>query len=70
MLDLSTLYRLGSGKTRSISPENPTGAPGKGGMCPLEQGSAQRAARDLGHRLEGQSLHRHAGAVNGRNRRH
>ena len=48
MLDLSTLYRLGSGKTRSISPENPTGAPGKGGMCPLEQGSAQRAARDLG----------------------
>ena len=48
MLDLSALYRIGNAKTRSISPENPTGAPGKGGMCPLEEGSARRAARDLG----------------------
>jgi len=34
--------------TRSISPENLTGEPGKGGMCPLEKGSARMAARDLG----------------------
>ncbi|MDD4797241.1 MAG: DUF2961 domain-containing protein, partial [Eubacteriales bacterium] len=42
------LSRLSNAKTRSISPENPTGAPGKGGSCPLEQGSAYKAARDLG----------------------
>ena len=48
MIDMNGLYRLSSAKTRSISPENPTGAPGKGGMCPLEQGNARRAARDLG----------------------
>ena len=35
MLDLSTLYRVSNAKTRSISPENRTGEPGKGGMCPL-----------------------------------
>lgn len=34
--------------TRSISPENLTGEPGKGGMCPAEEGSARRAARELG----------------------
>jgi len=34
--------------TRSICPENPTGEPGKGGMCPLDQGIACHAARDLG----------------------
>ncbi|MBO5252956.1 MAG: DUF2961 domain-containing protein [Clostridia bacterium] len=34
--------------SRSISPENFTGEKGKGGMCPLEEGSAKRAARDLG----------------------
>ena len=48
MQEMSALYRIGNAKTRSISPENPTGAPGKGGMCPLEEGSARRAARDLG----------------------
>ena len=34
--------------TRSICPENPTGEPGKGGMCPLDKGIARHAARDLG----------------------
>ena len=34
--------------TRSISPENLTGEPGKGGMCPAEKGSARHAARELG----------------------
>ena len=35
-------------KTRSISPENLTGEPGKGGMTELESGTARMAARDLG----------------------
>lgn len=48
MYDLQNLTVLKSAKSRSISPENPTGAPGQGGMCPLELGSAKLAARDLG----------------------
>ncbi len=48
MPDLSRLYHVGGGRTRSISPENRTGEPGKGGACPIEQGSAKLAARDLG----------------------
>ena len=32
----------------SVSPENLTGEKGKGGMTPLEEGSAREAARDLG----------------------
>ena len=48
MFDMASLYRASNARTRSISPENPTGEPGKGGMCPLEQGSARNAARDLG----------------------
>lgn len=35
-------------RTFSISPENLTGEKGKGGMATLEEGSAARAARDLG----------------------
>lgn len=35
-------------KSRSICAENFTGEPGKGGMCPLEDGVARHAARDLG----------------------
>ena len=35
-------------RTFSISPENFTGEKGKGGMCPLEEGSANNAARELG----------------------
>jgi hypothetical protein len=44
--DLSSLYRLSNARTFSISPENPTGEKGKGGMA--AQGSASQAARDLG----------------------
>ena len=43
-MNLGTLSRLSSAKTRSISAENPTGEPGKGGMAVLSEG----AARELG----------------------
>jgi hypothetical protein len=45
---LDNLYRLSKAKTRSISPENPTGEKGKGGMSEIGVGSASNAARDLG----------------------
>ena len=45
---LDNLYNLSNAKTRSISPENFTGEKGKGGMATLEEGSAARAARELG----------------------
>ena len=45
---LDHLYQLKDAKTRSISPENFTGEKGKGGMATLEEGTAARAARDLG----------------------
>ena len=48
MFDLSALYQVADIKSRSISAENFTGEPGKGGMCPLEDGIARQAARDLG----------------------
>jgi len=35
-------------RTFSVSPENPTGRKGEGGKATLEEGSAARAARDLG----------------------
>ena len=44
----STLHKLSNAKTFSISPENPDGGKGKGGMCEAENGSASQAARDLG----------------------
>lgn len=47
-MNMGNLYKLSNAKTRSISPENFTGEPGKGGMATLEQGSAKDAARDLG----------------------
>jgi hypothetical protein len=47
-LNLGNLYRLSDAKTRSISPENQTGEPGKGGMATLENGTAKGAGRDLG----------------------
>jgi len=45
---LDHLYKLKPAETRSISPENFTGEKGKGGMATLEEGSAARAARELG----------------------
>lgn len=45
---LDTLYQLKDAETRSISPENFTGAKGRGGMATLEEGMAARAARELG----------------------
>jgi len=46
--NLSNLYMLSKAKTRAICAENPTGGKGMGGACKLEDGIAQRAARDLG----------------------
>ena len=45
---MNHLLQLRDAKTRSISPENFTGEKGKGGMATLEEGSAARAARELG----------------------
>jgi hypothetical protein len=47
-MNLGNLYRLSPAKTRSISPENLTGEPGKGGMATIDKGSAADAARELG----------------------
>lgn len=48
MTFLSSLGRRQNKISRSICPENLTGEPGKGGTCPLEKGTAQWAARNLG----------------------
>jgi hypothetical protein len=45
---LGNLSFLSDARTRSISPENYKGEKGGGGMCELENGNAQKAARDLG----------------------
>lgn len=45
---MKDLYQLKAAKTRSISPENFSGEKGKGGMATLEEGTAAKAARDLG----------------------
>lgn len=44
--NLGNIFRLSNAKTRSISPENYTGAKGKGGMA--ETGTGANYARDLG----------------------
>src|SRR5665213_315746 len=44
--NMSNIYRLSDAKTRSISPENFTGAKGKGGMATT--GNGANAARELG----------------------
>lgn len=44
---MSNIYRLSDAKTRSISPENFTGAKGQGGMA--TDGTGKQASRDLGH---------------------
>jgi hypothetical protein len=43
---MGNIYRLSNAKTFSISPENPTGEKGKGGMA--TEGTGAHAARDLG----------------------
>ncbi len=43
---MDNLFRMSKAKTRSISPENPTGEKGKGGMD--KEGVASGPARDLG----------------------
>ena len=48
MAGMDQLFKLKDARTRSISPENFTGEKGKGGMATLEEGSAARAARELG----------------------
>lgn len=48
MNGMSDLTLLTNAVSRSICPENPTGEPGKGGSCPLENGTARNAARELG----------------------
>ncbi|MBO4367149.1 MAG: DUF2961 domain-containing protein [Clostridia bacterium] len=45
---IEDLARLHKWQTVSISPENLTGEKGKGGATPIENGTASRAARDLG----------------------
>ena len=45
-MNLGNLARLSAAQSRSISPENFTGAKGKGGMA--TQGTGSNAARDLG----------------------
>ena len=47
-MNLGNLSILSKAQTRSISPENFTGEKGQGGMATLGEGSASRAARDLG----------------------
>lgn len=45
---MSDLTMLSDAVSRSISPENITGEPGKGGMCEIENGTAGDSAKDLG----------------------
>jgi hypothetical protein len=47
-MGLGNLFQISDAKTRSISPENYNGEPGKGGMATLENGTSRSAARDLG----------------------
>ena len=46
--DLGSLTKLSDAKSRSLSPENYTGAKGKGGMAKIGEGFASEAARELG----------------------
>jgi hypothetical protein len=48
MNSMDDLFTLNGFETRSICPENRTGEKGMGGRTPLEQGTAKKAARDLG----------------------
>jgi len=44
--NLANLYRLSNAQSFSISPENPTGEKGQGGMA--SEGTGANAARELG----------------------
>ena len=46
--NLGNIFTLSDAKTRSISPENFTGEPGKGGMAEIGNGTGSNAARELG----------------------
>ncbi|MCL2867544.1 MAG: DUF2961 domain-containing protein, partial [Clostridia bacterium] len=48
MYGMDNLTRLYGYETRSACPENRNGGKGEGARTPLEEGTAQRAARDLG----------------------
>jgi len=43
MNSLSAVSCLSDAETRSISPENITGEPGRGAMTPLEEGTAKNS---------------------------
>jgi hypothetical protein len=45
---VESLFLLSDARSRSIGPENLTGAPGMGGRTELKDGSAKYAAKDLG----------------------
>lgn len=47
-MNMGNLFRMSDAKTRSISPENLTGAPGNGGKATLNEGVSANAAKDLG----------------------
>ena len=45
---MHNLFLLSHAKSRSISPENPSGGKGRDGQIELEKGSARKAAKNLG----------------------
>ncbi|MCG8308345.1 MAG: hypothetical protein MI975_13210 [Cytophagales bacterium] len=45
---MQNLYLLSDAKSRSISPENPSGEADRRGMTELEEGNAGKAASELG----------------------
>ncbi|MGE5520163.1 MAG: DUF2961 domain-containing protein, partial [Candidatus Dadabacteria bacterium] len=47
-MNMGNLFRLSNAQTRSISPENPTGEKGKGGMTAVGKGIDSGPARELG----------------------
>lgn len=47
-MNIGNLFRLSDAKTRSISPENLTGEPGKGGMDTISKTDTRHPARELG----------------------
>ena len=54
---LNDITLLSNAKSRSISPENLTGEPGKGGMATLEKWYCKFCSKRLRTRMEGQSFY-------------